>query len=240
MTDVYKELKFEKVSETIARLERRISERLPESGLSRVCAELLETSLQAEQEIVRLSKANIWVRFGVVSALTLFVITFAYTLSIIEWQLSKPSLVDLIQITEALINDVVLLGAALFFLITIEVRLKRRKVLTELHQLRSIAHVVDMHQLTKDPSMLQPSEKSTLSSPQRTMTRFGLQRYLDYCSEMFSLIGKIAALYSEKLPEPEIVSAANDIESLCTGLSRKVWQKMVFLDVVKVSDKPKS
>jgi len=233
MTEVYKELRFDKVTETIARLERRIAERLPESGLSRVCAELLETSRQAEQEIKLLSKANKWIRFGVGLAIALFISTIVYTLSIVEWQLSTPNLVDVIQITEALINDVVLFGAALFFLITIEVRLKRRKVLTELHQLRSIAHVVDMHQLTKDPSMLQPSEKGTLSSPQRKMTRFGLQRYLDYCSEMFSLIGKIAALYSEKLPEPEIVSAANDIESLCTGLSRKVWQKMVFLDVVQ-------
>ena len=73
-------------------------------------------------------------------------------------------------------------------------------------------------------------EKETKNSPVRSMTKFELQRYLDYCSEMFSLIGKIAAMFSEKLPDSEIVSAANEIEALCTGLSRKVWQKMVFLD----------
>jgi hypothetical protein len=28
------------------------------------------------------------------------------------------------------------------------------RILEELHQLRSIAHVIDMHQLTKDPSIL--------------------------------------------------------------------------------------
>ncbi len=108
--------------------------------------------------------------------------------------------------------------------------MKRRSVLQALHQLRSMAHVVDMHQLTKDPAMLNAEQARTENSPQRCMNAFELQRYLDYCSEMFSLIGKMAAMFSEKLPEPEIVSAANEIENLCTGLSRKVWQKMVFLD----------
>ena len=50
-------------------------------------------------------------------------------------------------------NIIVLMGAALFFLVTIEDRLKRRRALTALHELRSIVHVIDMHQLTKDPSM---------------------------------------------------------------------------------------
>ncbi len=57
-----------------------------------------------------------------------------------------------------------------------------------------------------------------------------LKRYLDYCSEMLSLVGKVAALYSTGFPDSEIVSAANDIEDLCTSLSRKVWQKIVVIN----------
>ena len=228
---MYKELRFGKIVETIATLEQRIKERFPDSGLSKVCAEFCTTSREAEQEITRLARPNRWIRLGVATALILFFATLVFTLSIVEWEYSKPNLVEVIQITEALINDILLLGAALFFLITIELRLKRQRALKALHQLRSVAHVVDMHQLTKDPSMLGAQHKPTPNSPKRTMTQFELQRYLDYCSELFSLIGKIAALYSEKLPEPEIVSAAADIEDLCTGLSQKVWQKMVFLDV---------
>ena len=62
------------------------------------------------------------------------------------------------------------------------------------------------------------------------LTRFELSRYLDYCSEMFSLIGKLAAVYSKDLDDPEVVSAVNDVEALTTGLSRKVWQKLMVLE----------
>lgn len=227
---MYKKLKFEKIIGTIAKLVQRVKERFPNSSISRVCNELYDTAERAQQQVDLLSKPNQWVRGGVVFIVVVFIVILIYTISIVEWEYSKPSLAEIIQITEALINDIVLVGAALFFLITTERRLKRKNILQALHQLRSIAHVIDMHQLTKDPSMLRTNIQPTENSPIRNMSEFELQRYLDYCSEMFSLIGKIAAMFSERLPDHEIVSAANEIEELCTGLSRKVWQKMFFLD----------
>jgi hypothetical protein len=226
---LYKELKIEKVLKTISKLSKRIDERMPNSSLSKVCEGLLLTAKLAEKRIDNLLKPNKYIRTGVIAVIILFILTIVYTFSLAEWHFIKPSITDLIQLSEALINDILLVSAALFFLITYEQRKKRRDVLEELHTLRSIAHVIDMHQLTKDPSMVNTELKKTPSSPSRSMTALELQRYLEYCSEMFSIIGKIAALFSERLPDPSIVSAANDIESLCTGLSRKVWQKMVFL-----------
>ncbi len=227
---MYKELNFQKVITTITKLENRIKERFPDSSISRVSEELHETAKGAQSKIEDIAKPNLWIRAGVIVTITSFIILLIYTFSVFEWKLKKPGLVDIIQITEALINDVLLVGAALFFLISFETRTKRKSVLEALHQLRSIAHVIDMHQLTKDPTVITRVHTRTANSPERTMSAFELQRYLDYCAEMLSLIGKIAALYSEHLPEPEIVSAANDIESLCTGLSQKVWQKLVFLN----------
>ncbi len=61
---------------------------------------------------------------------------------------------DFVQGVEAGINDLVFLGIAIYFLASIEGRLKRRTALRRIHQLRSIAHIVDMHQLTKDPEYL--------------------------------------------------------------------------------------
>ncbi|MFT7560310.1 MAG: hypothetical protein ACI93R_002228 [Flavobacteriales bacterium] len=226
---MYNELNIEKILKTIARLEARINERIPNSNISKVCGELHITARGVQARIDKLTRPNMWVRGGVIALLCLFFSVLIYTLNILEWTIVKPNLAGIIQLSEALINDVILVGAALFFLITFEQRLKRREVLKELHKLRSIAHVVDLHQLTKDPSMLHYDREPTENSPERNMPEFELQRYLDYCSEMFSMIGKLAALFSERLPEPSIVSAANDIESLCTDLSRKVWQKMVFL-----------
>jgi hypothetical protein len=60
----------------------------------------------------------------------------------------------LIQTLEAVVNLLILFGGAVWFLITLEERVKRRRTLEALHQLRSLAHVIDMHQLTKDPTTL--------------------------------------------------------------------------------------
>ena len=58
-------------------------------------------------------------------------------------------------------------GRALFFLVSIQARLKRRRALAALHELRTIIHVIDMHQLTKDPSTAVSVGGKTPSSPAR-------------------------------------------------------------------------
>ena len=62
------------------------------------------------------------------------------------------------------------------------------------------------------------------------MTPFELGRYFDYCSEGLSVIAKISALYAAALQDPVALEAADDLEALCTGLSRKIWQKISLLD----------
>ena len=70
----------------------------------------------------------------------------------------------------------------------------------------------------------------TPSSPRRTLTPLELARYLDYCSEMMSLTGKVAALYAQHFRDEVVLGAVNEIESLSTGISRKIWQKIMILD----------
>ncbi|MFM7924284.1 MAG: hypothetical protein ACKPJJ_29030, partial [Planctomycetaceae bacterium] len=55
-------------------------------------------------------------------------------------------------------------------------------------------------------------------------------RYLDYCSELLSLVGKLAALYAQSTSDPVVLQSVNDIEQLTNGLSRKIWQKIMMLD----------
>jgi hypothetical protein len=50
---------------------------------------------------------------------------------------------------------------------TIETRVKRRRALRAIHELRSIAHVIDMHQLTKDPEWVLARGKETGLVPTR-------------------------------------------------------------------------
>src|SRR5262249_27105461 len=107
---------------------------------------------------------------------------------------------SVLQGLEAAANLTVLLGAGVFFLTRIEERMKRRGALKALHELRSIIHVIDMHQLTKDPSAT-VSVGGTPSSPERKLSRFEVTRYLDYCSEMLSLTSKVAVLFAQGFPD---------------------------------------
>ena len=87
-----------------------------------------------------------------------------------------------------------------------------------------------MHQLTKDPEMVLTQHPKTDVSPDRNMTPFELNRYLDYCSEMLALISKVGALYVQSFPDSQALAAVDEIENLTTALSRKIWQKIMILD----------
>jgi len=139
---------------------------------------------------------------------------------------------DWLQSLEAMVNDAVFVGVAVYFLLGLETRRKRTRALAALHVLRSLAHIVDMHQLTKDPERIVAGGPSTPSSPERTMSAFELTRYLDYSTELLAIISKVAALYVQELADPLTVAAANSVEELAVNLSRAIWQKIVILDRV--------
>ncbi len=137
---------------------------------------------------------------------------------------------EFIQVLEAGLNDLLLIGGTVFFFATLEIRRKRARALKEIHVLRSLAHIVDMHQLTKDPERLFRKQLVTPSSPQVNLTPFQLHRYLDYCSEMLALIGKLAALFAQNMEDPVVLDSVTKIESLTASLAHKIWQKIMVLD----------
>jgi hypothetical protein len=233
----YGELQPALIIETSRRLEQRITERFPGSGLGRVAAELTRVAGETERITGRLRRP-IWplriAIFGGVAALILFALSLASLIVSVGTTGSDDpgNLSELLQGVEAGINEVVFLSLAVFFLVSIEQRVKRRKVLRALHRLRSIVHIVDMHQLTKDPQHIMGGGQSTASSPKRTLTRFELARYLDYCSELLSISSKVAALHVQYVNDHVVLDAVNDIETLAASLSNKIWQKIMILDTV--------
>ncbi|MGB5052164.1 MAG: hypothetical protein WBO46_24660, partial [Caldilineaceae bacterium] len=80
-----------------------------------------------------------------------------------------------------------------------------------------------------DPEALLSPENRTEHSPPRTMSRFELTRYLDYCSEMLSLIAKLAAMYAQETQDAVVLAAVREIQDLGSGLSGEVWQKIILL-----------
>jgi hypothetical protein len=139
---------------------------------------------------------------------------------------------SLLQTLESAAQDLIFFSLAVYFLITLEGRLNRRVSLRALHRLRSIVHIVDMHQLTKDPEHILLPGPDTASSPKRRFTPFELSRYLEYCSELLSLSSKLAALHVQYVNDPVVLDAVNDIEVLASNLSDRIGQKIVILDTM--------
>lgn len=223
-------LHSEKIIETISKLEKRISDRFPESGLRNVCNNFLQIAKHSKENIEWISKPNILVRLFAYFIILVGLGGLAYSISYIDLEIHDTTLSNIATISEAIFNDLLLLGAAIFFLGSMESRIKRKRAISRLNELRVIAHVIDMHQLTKDPSLLNTEANSTQNSPKRTLTPHELERYLDYSSEMAALVAKVAALYAQSLSDQVVVSTVNEIEVLCTGLSRKIWQKIMILN----------
>jgi hypothetical protein len=213
-------------------LGRRIEERFPASGLSGVCRELLTIARESQERAAWIAKPQRALRAIIGVLIAIIIVSLVSVLS----NLSMPSggfdAVGLIQFSEAGINILILIGAAILFLITVETRIKRARAIKAIHELRALAHVTDMHQLAKDPDRALVSRTETPSSPKQDLSAFELMRYLDYCSEMLSIVGKIAALYVQKFDDPVVLAAAEDVEALTTGLSRKIWQKIMILNLM--------
>ena len=225
----YRALDAEKLIATTETLALRIGERFPEAGLYRVAQQLLDTARMSATHSADLALPIAWVRVVNGFLVLLVVVLLAIALVRVELRTDGFGFFDFVQVLEAGINDVILIGAALFFLITVERRIKRGRALADLHQLRSLAHVIDMHQLTKDPDRVLVQRSATASSPRPTLSAYELGRYLDYCSEMLAIIGKLAALYVQNFDDNAVLSSVDEIESLTNGLSRKIWQKVMIL-----------
>lgn len=230
-TGKYSELNPKHILSTLEKLIARIDERFPGSGLGKVAAELNQVAIAIVQLVKKLPNPVWSIRLLTFIAIGLLIgLAVWLAVMIVRYiPAGESGLVDFLQGTESAINEVILLSLAIFFLASLETRLKRQAALKSLHRLRSIAHVVDMHQLTKDPAMLLAGNRPTTASPKRTMTAAELARYFDYCTELLAITSKLAALHAQHFQDPEVMKTVNDVEMLAHELADKIWQKIMML-----------
>ncbi|RWM36566.1 hypothetical protein [Mesorhizobium sp.] len=228
----YRTLDPELIIETAERLEERIGERFPEAGLRGVAGELVSLSRDLARAAKELEAPIWWLRGAIIAAVAAGALVFLFVGTILPLdRFSGPDdAVQSVQGIEASLNMVILAIVGFLALIRSEERIKRKKVFRQLHGLRSLIHVIDMHQLTKDPATLSANFKPTSHSPSRISNAADLARYLDYCSEMLSITGKIAALFAQSVNDDVVIDGVNDIENLSSNLSRKIWQKITLIE----------
>lgn len=225
-------LRADRILATLEKLQARISARFPEAGLARVCTDVLAMARFSARDAADLARPHVLWRIAALALLVFGIAAQVAAFRFLNIRAETLTAPELVQGLEAAVNLLILFGGALWFLLTLEERGKRDRALDALHRLRQLAHVIDMHQLTKDPTIVLDQHK-TAASPERTMTQFELTRYLDYCAEMLALIGKLAALYADRVRDSVVIASVNDIEDLTAGLGRKIWQKITIIGALE-------
>lgn len=215
---------------TVTRLQERIRARFPQANLLGVATELrtLVEHHAARSDRIR---QPVW-RLRLVSAVLLIAGLAVPAWLLTTLRIARPEAwqwPDTLQALEAALSMLFFLGAGAVYVASLEQRHKRRRCLQALHELRALAHIVDLHQLTKDPDGALHGAPDALAPGEVALTPALLVRYLDYCSEMLALVGKAAALYAQDFPDAQAVAAVDEIEGLTSGLAAKIWQKIMIL-----------
>ena len=223
-------LDVDRIIQTVGALQHRIEERFSGSGLGKLAGRLHGIANITVARLEWVARPILPLRLGV-GLITLGVVALPAVLFVAaDLLVTPPDVWEFIQAVDAGVQDLIFVGLLIFFLYTLETRIKRGRALHFLRELRAMAHIIDLHQLTKDPDRVIGPGRDTPSSPERDIEQFKLGRYLDYCSEMLSLTSKVAALYAQSFDDPVVLAAVDEIERLTAGLSAKLWQKIFILD----------
>jgi hypothetical protein len=149
----YRNLDHDKLLGTIESISQRIIAMFPPSGLGEVSVELLAAARYCLREVREIQKPLWKLRVAVTASVAGLMLLPALPAFAMKLPLEFGTLAEFLQATDAGFNILLLLAGGVIFLISMESRLKRIRTLRALNQLRSLAHVVDMHQLSKDPGV---------------------------------------------------------------------------------------
>lgn len=216
------------VIETARRLRDRVGARFPGRGIQRVAQELASLTEQVADTSADTRRRSRLVRAGsrgliaVVVLVALVAFGFAVEAAFTE---APDNGLDWLPLIESAVNDLVFVAIAVVVLHSVPERVQRTDLLAKLHRLRSLAHIIDMHQLTKEPESL----RDAFEDADGDLTPEQVEYYLEYCTELLSLVAKAAALCAEESQDDVVLNTVSTIETLTMGMSRKVWQKITVL-----------
>lgn len=228
-TSVFRQLDEAKIVDTLTALRDRIHNQFPDSGLGSVAEELIAVADEVAECAKYLSKTNWPIRIFAGLLIAGMVLVLYLAGPRVELPAGAHKFSD-VQSIAAVFNIAGVSGVAVLFLLRLETNLKRKRAHAVLHELRSLAHVVDMHQLAKDPAGRRLPEPEITESPKGAMSPASLGRYLDYCTDLLSLTGKLSALLVQAFKDSVVLSEVNEIEALTSALSGRIWQKIQLLE----------
>jgi hypothetical protein len=217
-------LEPDRIIDALTVLGARIRNRFPEAGLNAACERLLAISRRAKRRAETIARPIRGLRVAVALLVLVLLAAPLFVTASFDTPRKALDLFSLVELIDSLARNLTLIAIAVIFLVTLETRIKRIRVLKAIRELRNVAHIIDMHQLSKDPD----HATHGLPSADR-LSGYAMSRYLEYCNELLALTGKIAAVYIQEFDDSGAVQAVNEIEQLTAGLSQQILQKILIL-----------
>jgi hypothetical protein len=228
-------LHIDKILGTVKRLHARIRQHFPDAGLTMVAAELTFVAEDSGKRI-RAIYGKSWT-LRVLIVLLLVAIAALVIVFLRSWLSDATHSLDiakdvggLFQALESVLGAAFFLSAAVVSLVTLEKRFIRARALRAIQELRAMAHIIDLHQLQKDPEqfVIQRAEGDATTITELSVGQ--MARYLDFCTELLSLVGNVAVIYAQPSNDPVVHEAGDDLQQLAGSLASKIWQKIMILD----------
>jgi hypothetical protein len=208
-----------RIVETAGNLAREIGERLPGSNLSGLAVELVQIAHCTEERASHARQPIYAVRAGSLLA----IVAGASLLGFIgfhvhtRWEFS--TITEVFEAADAGFNLLAILAGALWFLGSFEARIKRRRKLESIEELREFIHVIDVTQLYYTPDLFRSEGEATLGGRKLDYT------YLLFCSQMLAVIGNLAPLYARGAMGDTVLRAVADVETLANAITVKLQSK---------------
>lgn len=227
MQEHFDRLDADQLLATIREVRAKIDGDFHGRGLSRVAARLELVAQDVDRGARKVRRPYWEVRLLIALVMVGVGAAGSYLLGFSHFDpVAASDTLTLIQALDAVFNAVFLLLAGIVSIVSIEQRMKRSRALADLHRVRSLTHVIDMHQLSKDPV-----GRGEVTDAEHQ----NLLGYLSYCTDLLNLTGKIGALYAQDMQDLVIIETVNDIELLSSNLARKIWQKIQILRAEPIS-----
>jgi hypothetical protein len=218
-----------RIIETSDHLTRRVSEKLPDSTLAGLAAQLGQVARQTEERARQARRPNLAIRIASILAVCGTLIGLWYLARHIHARWDFGTITEVFEATDAGFNLLVILAGALWTFVTLEARIKRRKALESIEELRDFIHVIDITQLYYTPDLYSANPGNSVSSLNIDYT------YLLFCTEMLTLISNLAPLYTRGAAGDSILRAVSDIEMLANAISAKLLSKADTVRIVSAA-----
>ena len=218
-----------KIIETADHLARRVSEKLPDSNLAGLAAELAQVARQTEERAREARQPILAIRIASILAVCGTLLGIWYLARHIHARWEFGTVTEVFEATDAGFNLLVILAGVLWSFLTLEARIKRRKALESIEELRDFIHVIDITQLYYTPDLYNPNPANSPASLNIDYT------YLLFCTEMLTLISNLAPLYTRGAAGDSILRAVSDVEMLANAVSAKLLSKADTVRIVAAS-----